>query len=496
MKRSLALLLAVACAGCTVGPDYRRPDPPAVEKFAPGPAPDIALAARPDRDIPAEWWTLFGAPELDALVRRALAGNPTLEQARARMTEARELLVARTGATEIPRVDLDAGVVRQRIDPATFGFPQAPNPGNFTVYTLGASVSYTFDLFGGTRRELEGLAAQVDYQGYELEAARLTLAANVVTTAIRLASLRAEIEAGEAMLATKANTLAIAEQRYALGGVAGLDVRNQQMLLADTRASLQPLYAQRDRAIHLLAIYMGEPPAAVPVPALRLADLTLPAAIPLRVPADLVRQRPDIRANEALLHRASADVGVATANLYPKLQISGSLASSQLSATDLFGNGFNVWNIGANVLQPLLEPLLRSGELQARKRAAIAAYEQAEAAYRQSVLLSIQSVADVMRTLEADAKAEAARAEQYARAEDAYRITIGRYDAGGVSRIAVLDAQHARLRAESDRAQASAIRLADAAALFQALGGGWWEGADAGRTNVDAPTRISSSRGR
>ena len=273
-----------------------------------------------------------------------------------------------------------------------------------------------------------------------------------------------------------------------------LDVRNKQAQVADARASLQPLYAQRERAIHMLAIYMGEAPSAAPIPSLRLADLRLPAAIPLRLPADLVRQRPDIRASEALLHRASADVGVATANLYPKLQISGSFATSQLSASDLFSNGFNVWNIGANLLQPLLQPLLHSGELQARKRAAIAAYEQAEAAYRQSVLQGLQNVADVLRTLEADARAEAARSEQAARANDAYRITVGRFDAGGVSQLAVLDAQRASLRAEAERLQASVNRLSDAAALFQALGGGWWESPDSHPSGADPAARVSTAR--
>ncbi len=261
-------------------------------------------------------------------------------------------------------------------------------------------------------------------------------------------------------------------------------MRNQQALVAETRASLPPLHAQRDRAIHLLAIYAGDAPAAVPIPALRLADLKVPPAIPQRLPSELVRQRPDIRASEALLHKASADIGVATANLYPKLQISGSLASSQLSLSDLFGNGINVWNIGANLVQPLF----RGGELQARKRAAIAAYEQAEAAYRLAVLQGIQNVADVLRALEADARAESARSEQASRANDAYRITVGRFDLGGVSQLAVLDAERVRLRAETDRVQAIANRLSDTAALFQALGGGWWERPDAGAPSASSGT--------
>ena len=471
MKRSFCVVLACVLAGCTVGPDFRVPDPPTVDRYAPGAAPDLAMDACPDRDIPAEWWTLFGSPELDALVRRALERSPTLAEARARLVEARELQTARTGATELPAVDLTAGIVRQRIDPATVGFPQAPNPGPFTVYSVGANVSYTFDLFGGTRRELESLAAQVDYAGYELEAARLTLAANVVTTAVRLAGIRAQIASTEAILAAQGKELAIVERRYAAGGVAELDVRNQQALVAETRASLAPLYAQREQAIHLLAIYSGAPPAAVPIPELRLADLKLPASVPSRLPSELVRRRPDIRAAEALLHKASADVGVATANLYPKLQISGALSSSQLSVSDLFGNGINVWNIGGNLVQPLF----RGGELQARKRAAIAAYDQADAAYRLAVLQGIRNVADVMRALEADGRAESARSEQASRAADAYRITVGRYEAGGVSQLAVLDAERTRLRAETGRLQAIADRLSDTAALYQALGGGWWE---------------------
>ena len=477
MKRYLSLLLACLCAGCTVGPDFRTPDPPSIDRYVPGASPDLALEARPDRDIPAEWWTLFGSPELDTLVRRALERSPTLDQARARLVEAREQRAARVGATDVPAVNLTAGVTRQRVDPATFGvpIPQSVTPGPFTVYSVGANVSYSFDIFGGTRRELEGLAAQIDYEAYELEAARLTLAANVVTTAVRLAGLRAQIESTEAILAAQAKELAIVERRFSAGGVAELDVRNQQTLVAETRASLAPLYAQREQAIHLLAIYAGDAPAAVPIPELRLADLRLPAAVPSRLPSELVRQRPDIRAAEALLHKASADVGVATANLYPKLSISGALSSSQLSLSDLFGSGINVWNIGANLVQPLV----RGGELQARKRAAIAAYDQADAAYRLTVLQGIQNVADVLRALEADGHAEAARSEQATRAADAYRITIGRYDAGGVSQLAVLDAERTRLRAETDRLQAIATRLSDTAALFQALGGGWWEPAEA-----------------
>jgi NodT family efflux transporter outer membrane factor (OMF) lipoprotein len=473
-----AALLAVPacvflCTSCTVGPDFRTPDAPAVDRYTSGTQPEAIGATRlvHERDIPAEWWSVFGSADIDALVKRALAASPTLEQARARLVQAQELRTARTGATQYPQVDATASAVRQRIDPATFGFPQAPNPGPFNVYTIGADVSYTFDLFGGTRRELEGLAAEVDYQGYELEAARLSLATNVVLTAIRQAALAAQIESTTEILAAQRRQLGIVEQRFDLGGVAWLDVQSQRALVAQTEAGLAPLRAQWAQAGHLLAVYTGEPPAAASIPAIRLADLRLPAELPLRLPSELVRQRPDIRANEALLHKASANVGVATADLYPKLTISGALSTSQLRVSDLFGNGINVWSFGVNLLQPLFH----GGELQARKRAAIAAYDQAAAAYRLSVLQGLQNVADVLRSLEADDAAFAARAEQAARAEESYRITLGRFNAGGVSQLDLLDAERQRLQAANERLQAQASRYSDAAALFQALGGGWTE---------------------
>ena len=466
-----SVALALASAGCTVGPDFKTPEPPAVDRYVPGAQPGAigAINLVSQRDIPAEWWSIFGSAAIDDLVRRALAASPTIELARARLVQAQELRLARSGATEYPKVDATASAVRQRIDPATFGFPEAPNPGPFNVFTIGANVSYTFDLFGGTRRELEALGAEVDYQAYELEAARLTLATNVVITAIRQAALDAQIATTADILAAQRSQLGIIEKRYDLGGVALLDVQNQRALVAQTEASLAPLTAQFAQASHLLAVYVGEPPAAFATPALRLADLRLPPELPLTLPSELARQRPDIRANEALLHKASANVGVATADLYPKIVVSGALSTSQLSVSDLFGNGFNVWNFGVNLLQPLF----RGGELQARKRAAVAAFDQAAAAYRLSVLQGLQNVADVLRALEADEAALAARSEQASRASDAYRITVGRYHTGGESQLAVLDAERVRLQADAERLQAIANRFTDAAALFQALGGGW-----------------------
>ena len=460
------LLLAVALlAGCTVGPDFRTPDPPATEAYVRGPAPQVNLVPR---DIPAEWWKVFESKEIDALVQRALAGNPSLDAARARVRQAKELREAREGGT-YPRADLTAGAERQRIDPATFGFPQAPNPGPFNVFSLGVNASYDFDIFGGSRRELEALAADIDYQGYELEGARLTIASNVVATAIRQAALGAQIEVTEEILKAQGQELAIAERRFELGGVALVAVRNQGVLVAQTEAGLPPLRAQYAQATHFLAVLMGDPPATAEVPVIALKGLRLPGELPLRLPSELVRQRPDIQASEALLHKASANVGVATADLYPKFVISGAFSSSQLNIGDVLGNGINIWNIGLNILQPLF----RAGELQARKRAAEAGYDQALAAYRQTVLLGLQNVADVLRALEADAQAVSARSLQAQRAEEAYRITLERFRAGGVSEVVLIDADRQRLSARVELLQACSSQYADAAALFQALGGSW-----------------------
>jgi NodT family efflux transporter outer membrane factor (OMF) lipoprotein len=290
----------------------------------------------------------------------------------------------------------------------------------------------------------------------------------VVLTAIRVAALDAQIEIVDTLLAAQRRQLAISEARLAAGGVSALEVQNQRASLAQAEAAPPTLKTQRAQAGHLLAVLAGQPPAHAALPVPRLAELTLPATLPLRLPSELVRQRPDIRASEALLHKASATVGVATADLYPRFLVSGSFSSARLDLSELIGNGINVWNIGINVLQPLL----RGGELQARQRAAAAAYEQAAAAYRQSVLQGLQDVADALRALEGDTQSDALRVEQLARAEEAYRITRGRFDAGGVSQLALLEADRLRGQARLERVLAQASRYADVAVLMQALGGG------------------------
>ncbi len=497
-------LFFLAVGGCAVGPDFREPDPPAtptIDRYTAGTQPESTVSAIPETgptepgnaaqkfvstaELPERWWTFFGSPALDALVADALVNSPTLEEARARLRQAEENLNAERGAREMPAVDAELGVLRQKIDPAAFGFPDAQNPGPFTLYNASVNVSYTFDLFGANRRLLESLAAQADYRHFELEGARLTLAANVVTAALRHAAARARVATVERLLRAQERQLAIIEAQQAAGGVSSLDARRQRLLVAQTAASLPPLYLERERLTHRLAIYLGRPPGLseegtqAPLPStadlpqrldgIRLERLHLPAELPLNLPSALARQRPDIRAAEALWHQASAEVGVATANLFPRITLSGSFGSERTRVGDV-ASGLNVWNIGANLLQPIFH----GGELQARKRSAVAAYEAAAAVYRQIVLQGLQEVADTLRALENDARSLRARNEALEEARSSYRTADRRYRAGGISQLDLLDAERQQLQSELDRISALSDRYTDTAALLQALGGGWW----------------------
>jgi NodT family efflux transporter outer membrane factor (OMF) lipoprotein len=468
MRRALCSLAAGAISACSSDP-LRPPEVPVAEQYTSTAVVEDRLA--PGKDIPAQWWTLFRSPALDALVRRALDHSPTLARAQARLRQAEEDLSARSGATQRPRVDAKLSANRVDVDPRSLGVQTLPVPMPLDLYLASVSVSYTFDFAGGTRRELEGLRAEADHQAYELEAARLMLAGNVVTTAIREASLREQITQSEQIVSLQSRQLAIAERMQQLGGAALLDVVTQQRELAQTRAALPDLRRDLERMRHRLAVYAGQPPGAPDVPAFHLAELQLPAELPLSLPSKLARQRPDIRAAEAVLARAGAQVGVATANLYPQITLSAQLGSLSTSASDLFGGGTGFYLLGASLVQPLF----RGGELQARRRSAVAAYEQAGAAYQEAVLQGFQNVADALRALEADAARLRERDDAVDRARRYRDIVADRLKAGGVSQAAMLEATRHHDRAVLERTQAIADRYANSAALLQALGGGWWQ---------------------
>lgn len=469
--------VASLASGCAVGPDFTAPAAPSTQRYTRGDPPSTTVSAAGAAGAsqifvaaghaPQHWWTRFRSPPLNRLVDAALQRSPTLDEARAKLDEARQNYAAEAGATEWPRVDANLSATREKVNLAAVGIPgNIPRPGPFSLFNASVSVSYLFDVFGGNRRALEALMAQVDYRAYELDAARLTLAGNVVATAIRRASLARQIVLTRQIIEAQTRQLRIVDARHAAGGVALADVHSQRTLLAQTQASLPPLETQHAQAEHRLAILLGEPPSDAHLPDLSLDSLQLPDTLPVALPSTLARERPDIRAAEALLHQASADVGVATANLYPRFMISAGAGSERTRVADIV-NGLNIWNIGLNLTQPLF----RGGELRARKRAAEAAYEAAFADYRQTVLASLQQVADAMRAVEHDAAALQARDLAAREAEAGHAIADARYAAGGISESGWLDIQRLALQAALDRTRAQADRLADTAALFQALGG-------------------------
>ncbi len=472
-----ALLGAAALlAGCAAGPDFQPPDAPAVAAYARG-APETAPQGQrlaSGADIPALWWRLYRSEALDALVRDALAASPTLEEARARLRQAQEDLNAETGGRMLPSVDGSLSAARQKVDPSAFGVPVAEQPAPFTLYNASISVSYTLDLFGADRRAIEAVAARADARAHEWQAARMTLAANVVTAAIRRAELDERHAATQALIDAQARQRDILERRLRAGGVSEADLRAQEVLLAQTRALLPPLASARAQAEHQLAVYLGVPPAALAARLPALSELTLPAEVPLGVPSALTRQRPDILAAEALWRQACAEASVAAAQQYPQFTLTAGFGSQRTRAGGL-PDGVNVWNLGLGLTQPLFH----GGELRARARSAQAAYEAAGAHYRQTVLDGFRQVADALRALQADGQAYQAQDQAWRRAADAERIARDRLRAGGISQFELLDAQRQLLQTRLARVQADAARYADTAALLQALGGGWWNTAPA-----------------
>ena len=480
LRTATTAVVAVSMlTGCAVGPDFRSPAAPETKSYTASPllretvsTPVVGGAAQlfaTGKDIPEKWWELFHSEQLDRLIRQALADSPTLEAAQAALREAEENLRARTGTVYYPSADGGFTAGRNKFTGASFGQPDVSGS-TFTLYNASVNVSYVLDVFGGGRRELEALKAQVDYQRFQLEGAYLALTSNIVTTAVNDASLRARIRATREIIDVQEKQLDIVERQFQLGAASRSDVLIQQAQLAQTRATLPPLEKELDQARHQLAVYIGRFPGEAELPKFELDELKLPQELPVSLPSLLARQRPDIRAAEELLHAASAQIGVATANLYPQITLTASLGSEATQIQNLFAGGTSIWSLGAGLLQPIF----RGGELTARRRAAIAAYDQALAQYRQTVLQAFQNVADVLRALETDARALKTQVDAETTAREALDITQSQFNLGAVRYLSMLVAVRQYQQARISLVQAQAARFADTAALFQALGGGWW----------------------
>ncbi|HUK56554.1 MAG TPA: efflux transporter outer membrane subunit [Nitrospiria bacterium] len=475
----ISVMVGAALTGCAVGPNFRRPEAPGVNGYTAAALPEETSAAPGNggeaqrfvlgRDIPDQWWTVFHSKALDELIRRALADSPTLAAAQATLREAQENVRADIGGALFPTVDGSASAGRQKISGAAFGQPDLP--GNlFNLYNASVNVSYSLDFFGGARRELEALESQVDYRRFQLEGAYLALTSNLITTAVQEASLRGQIRATQAILTVQEKQLDVVERQFQLGGVSRSDVLAQRTQIAQTRAALPPLESDLSQTRHRLAVLAGRLPVEADLPEFDLDALQIPQELPVSLPSSMVRQRPDVLASEALLHQASAKIGVATAALFPQITLSGSYGSETSRVHDLLSGGTTVWSLGGGLLQPIFH----GGQLRAERRAAVAAYDQAAAQYRGTVLQAFQNVADVLRALEEDANALKAQADAEAAAREALDLAQKQFELGAVSYLSLLNAERQHEQTQAGLIQAQAARYADTAALFQALGGGWW----------------------
>jgi NodT family efflux transporter outer membrane factor (OMF) lipoprotein len=467
------MLCASLLSACAVGPDYVRPgvdkgadysrEPLQPTAAASGVAGGAAQRFAAGQDIPGQWWQLFHSPELNALVEQALQANPDAAAAQASLRQANELVYAGQAAF-FPSVNGSISDTRERI--GFFTFP----PQVLTVASASLNVSYSLDVFGGTRRQYESVKAQAEYQRFQLEATYLTLTSNVVNTAVNLASVRDQIAATESLIRLQSEALEILQSRQRLGAVSNADVLAQQATLAQTRASLPLLQKQLALARNQLTAYLGRFPNQAPEESFTLSTLGLPESLPLSLPSNIVEQRPDVRAAEAQLHQASAEIGVAIANQLPQFSITGSLGSGGMGLGNLFKAGSTLWSIGGSISQVIFD----AGSLEHQKRASVAAFDASAERYRGTVIGAFQDVSNALRALESDADALKQQADAERAAQDSLNLTQGQYKVGAVSYPSLLTAQQTYQNAVLARVKAQAARYSDTAALFQALGGGWW----------------------
>ena len=485
-KPRLAHFIAISAflftAGCAVGPNFKKPAAPTVPGYTPSPlsttseTPNVSGGAAQQfvdgRDIPGEWWTLFHSKPLDDLIERSLKGNPDLKAAQAALLVARENVLAQRGAY-YPSVSGDFSATRSKtssdISPVT-----NTSALNYSLYTPQVSVSFVPDVFGLNRRTVESLQAQEQQARFALAATHITLSTNVAAGAIQEASLRAQIVATRELITINTNMLEILRTQYAKGYVGRLDVAAQESQLAQVTATLPPLLKQLAQQRDLLAALSGGFPNQDLSEKFELSGLQLPQGLPVSLASQLVEQRPDVRQAEENLHSASAQIGIAVANRLPNFALTADAGSMAVAFGSIFAGGTGFWDLGASVAQPIFE----GGTLLHRERAAQAAYTQASEQYRSTVLTAFQNVADTLNALQQDADALKAAAA----AKDAAGVTLDlarkQFQAGYVNYLALLSAEQAYQQAVISLVQAQANRYADTAALFQALGGGWWNRAD------------------
>ena len=479
----VAACVAACLAGCAVGPDFKVPSPPEQQGYTPEPlghttastatAGGAAQRFVRDLDLPGQWWTLFHSKPLNSIVERALANNQDLVAAQAALRLAHENVRAQQGLL-FPQVDADFSAFRGK--PAIAGLlDNSEVAPTFNLFTTALNVSYSPDVFGGTRRSIEQLAAQADQQRFVLEATYLTLTSNLAGAAVQEASLRGQIAATEKIIKIESDVLALLRRQRAAGQIAESDVVAQESVLAQVEQTLPPLQKQLAQQRDLLAALAGGFPSDRLAERFDLAALRLPRDLPVSLPAKLVEQRPDVRAAQANLQAASAGIGVAIANRLPNITLTATAGSTANSVGQLFASGTEFWEITGAVAQPIFH----GGTLFHRELAAKAAFDQAKAQYRSTVITACQSVADALHAIQSDAVALQKAVASERAAGRSLEITRKRMELGDITFVGLLVAQQIYQQALLSLAQAQAARYADTVALFQALGGGWWNREDA-----------------
>ena len=478
----LAAIFALATTGCAaVGPNFKPPAPPSTTRYVPsgeataaktkdGQAADQTIAL--GDKVTGDWWTLFRSPDLDALVKQAIAGSPTLESAKARLAEAREG-VAEARSALYPQLSFDASFAREKESATAFGLKpdQVPLPPNFNLLQIGPTASYSLDLFGGARRGIEERSALVDFQRDQLDAAYLALTGETVRRAIEVAGVRAQLKALDDILDIDRQNLQLVRTERQAGQVPDSDVVTADSQLAADETLRPALDQQLSEAKHALAVLTGRPPGDWSPPDFDLAALTLPGRLPVSLPSELVHQRPDILAAEAQLHASSARIGIATAQLYPQVTLSAGITASSLNGSNLFNPASLVWSMAAGLTQPIFDGGLRLGQ----RRAALADFKASAADYRQTVLQSFGQVADILQALQHDSDLLGAQQHALALSSDSVRLQRIAYARGGAGVLGLLDAQRQHQQALLGYARAQTQRYQDTIQLLAAMGGGWWD---------------------
>jgi NodT family efflux transporter outer membrane factor (OMF) lipoprotein len=476
----IVMILCATLTNCMVGPNFHPPAPPRTNSYTEAPKPIKTINAANtgkkgkaqhflyEQDIPGDWWTIFHSSALNELIKQGLAHNSNLAAAKAALLQTQQLFYAQAGSTLLPAVTTQFNGERQRFSGASSGL--ANTSSLFNLFNVPINITYSLDVFGGLRRQIEAAGAQVAFQRFELDAAFLTLSSNIVTTAITIASLREQIKATYDLIRYQRHALKIINAQFELGGTSKAEVLQQRAQVAQTEATLPALKQNLIVNYHALSVLIGSLPSDDHHPQFDLKKLHLPSNLPVSLPSLLVRQRPDIRAAEAQVHVTSAQIGVATANLLPQITLNGSYGWESTILSQLFDPTSKYWSWGGQIAQTIFN----GGALLSRRRAAIAAFEQSAAQYRQTVLQAFQNVADTLRALQHDAQALKAQKAAEIAAKQALDLTFRQYRLGGVNYISLLTAQRTYQQARINRIIAEAARYIDTAALFQALGGGWW----------------------